>query len=327
MKLNSYFACLPAALLLAACSLAAEKDITTKSFPVQAGGKLVMNVDRGSIKVNASGSDKVDVKIVRELRRGSDSTARDVYARHKIDMEQNGDTVNISVERPAKGLGLFSNPFNHLHVEYTISVPAEFNLDVRTAGGNIDVSDLKGEVRANTAGGNLNLGSINGPINAQTSGGNINVAGGKGDSLLRTSGGNVKLHDLEGDLTAKTSGGNISIERVRGAIRAETSGGHIKIEEAHGPVFAHTSGGNVSANLMQQPASKCELSTSGGHVAVTLAQIVGVNLDARTSGGSIRSDFPGEMNKHRTKLAAQVNGGGPELVLQTSGGNVEIRKK
>ena len=69
------------------------------------------------------------------------------------------------------------------------------------------------------------------------------------------------------------------------------------------------------------------MKTSGGNVAVTLNEAIAVDVNARTSGGSIRSDFAGEMNKQRTKLVAQVNGGGPDLVLETSGGDVEIRRK
>jgi hypothetical protein len=40
----------------------------------------------------------------------------------------------------------------------------------------------------------------------------------------------------------------------------------------------------------------------------------------------VTSDFPGDFNKQHTRLTAQINSGGPELVLETSGGNVSVRK-
>ena len=58
-----------------------------------------------------------------------------------------------------------------------------------------------------------------------------------------------------------------------------------------------------------------------------ILESLAVDLDARTSGGRVSSDFPGEFNKQRTKLMATLNGGGPNLVLSTSGGNVDVRKK
>ena len=330
MKTCLTFTTLCVALLSAATSIAAEQDIITKSFTAKPGGKLHMRVDRGSIKISAGTSDEVGIKVVRELRRASDSKAREVYAMHRIEMSQSGDSVSIIADNPHKnrGFGLFSsNPFNNLHVEYTISVPSRFDLDVRTAGGNIAISDIEGMVSANTSGGNLNLGTIIGEVRAHTSGGNITLEGSNGNADLHTSGGDLRIGEIKGDLLAKTSGGNISLDRVQGSTRAETSGGDIRVKEAYGPIMARTSGGNVSARLSEQPKADCALKTSGGNVSVTLADKIALDLTARTSGGSVHSDFPGDMNKQRTKLVAQINGGGPELALETSGGDIEIRKK
>ena len=75
------------------------------------------------------------------------------------------------------------------------------------------------------------------------------------------------------------------------------------------------------------PKSACSLRTSGGNVDVQLAENLALAVDARTSGGSIHSDFPGTLNKNKTQLTAQLNGGGTDLLLETSGGNIGIRKK
>jgi DUF4097 and DUF4098 domain-containing protein YvlB len=91
--------------------------------------------------------------------------------------------------------------------------------------------------------------------------------------------------------------------------------------------MARTSGGNVSATLNEQPKGDCALKTSGGNVSLIIPEKLALDVKASTSGGSIHSDFPGDMNKSKTKLTAQLNGGGPEMLLETSGGNVNIRKR
>src|SRR5215467_11040852 len=53
----------------------AEQDLITKTFPVKAGGKLILNVDRGSVHISTSDSDKVDIKVTRELKNGSTAEA------------------------------------------------------------------------------------------------------------------------------------------------------------------------------------------------------------------------------------------------------------
>jgi DUF4097 and DUF4098 domain-containing protein YvlB len=52
------------------------------------------------------------------------------------------------------------------------------------------------------------------------------------------------------------------------------------------------------------------------------------NLDASTTNGSIRSDLPvtvsGQIN--RRSLRGALNGGGPELELETTNGSIQILK-
>jgi len=298
-----------ALLALGIGSVRAEQDIITKSFDVKPGAKLVMKVDRGSIHINTSNSEKVDVKIVREVKRVSESKARAIIEQHRIDLSESDGKVLISAENPQQKKSFGKNPFNNLQVDYTISVPSKFDLDLRTAGGNIDIGALEGTVEARTAGGNITLKST------------------KGDADVHTAGGDLRIGEVEGNLVAKTSGGTIKLDKIRGRVDAQTSGGDVHVNEAYGPVMARTSGGNVSAKLNEQPKGDCALKTSGGNVDLTIPDKLALDVRASTSGGSIHSDFPGEMNKSKTRLTAQLNGGGPEMVLETSGGNVNIRKR
>jgi len=109
----------------------------------------------------------VDVKITRELKRASAAEAKKVFEQHKIELSSTDNEVKIEAQNPQKHFG-FSSPFNRLHVDYTIAIPAKFNIDIETAGGNIDVADLDGKAVVQTSGGNLNLGAIKGALKAHT---------------------------------------------------------------------------------------------------------------------------------------------------------------
>jgi hypothetical protein len=306
--------------------LAAEKDTIEKSFNVQPGQNLFIHADRGSITVLTADSDKVDIKIVRELKRSSDAEAREAYEKHKIDIAQDGDTVRIEAQDNAGILKGFRNLFKNLHVEYTVSIPSKFNVDLHTSGGSIQVADLEGAVKVHTSGGNLNIATIKGPIDAHTSGGSIEIEGGTGNANVHTSGGNIRMGQLNGDLIAKTSGGSITLADVKGNAEISTSGGNIRIENAQGTLKARTSGGSIKAQLAGGLTEDSSLHTTGGNIDLALAEKAAVNLNARTTGGNVQSDFDGEWNKQRNKLVAQVNGGGPELDIQTTGGSIKIRR-
>jgi DUF4097 and DUF4098 domain-containing protein YvlB len=317
--------CLFSVMLLSACTVLAEQDIINKSFDAKPGGTLFMDVDRGSIKILTSNTDKVEVEVVREIKRASAEKAREVFARHKIDFSQDDGTVRIEAEN--KTLNPIKNLFNNLQVEYTITIPSKFDLDLRTAGGNISVEDLDGQAKVQTTGGSLNIGAVTGEIRARTSGGNIKIAGSKSNVDANTAGGSLAISNIDGKLVARTSGGNITLDHIKGAIDANTTGGTITLSDAESSIKAVTSGGNVVAELSDRASGECTLKTTGGSVKVTLPEKMAVDLEASTTGGQVKSDFDGEFNKQRTKLIAKLNGGGPEMRLSTTGGNVDIRKK
>ncbi len=311
---------------VAAMTARAEVDVITKTFPIKAGGKLTVDVDRGSIHITTSDSDKVDVKITRELKLVSAAEAKDVFAKHKISLTSTNNEVIIDAPNPQKGFS-FNNPFSRLRVDYVIAIPAKFDINVKTAGGNIEVGDLQGQAVVSTAGGDLKFNVIKGPLKARTSGGNITLSKSEGDADVSTSGGHLRLGEIEGNLVANTSGGNITLEKAKGTVKASTSGGDIRVKEAYGTITATTSGGNVFAQLNAQPKAACSLKTSGGNVEVKLDANLALDLSASTGGGRVSSDFPGIFNKEKTKLTAQMNGGGTDLVLKTSGGDVTIKKQ
>src|SRR5438093_5505170 len=145
----------------------ADEDVITRSFPVKPGGKLTLDVDRGSVHITTSDSDKVDVKITRELKRASAAEAKKVFEQHKIELSSTDNEVKIEAQNPQKHFG-FSSPFNRLHVDYTIAIPAKFNIDIETAGENIDVADMDGKALVHTSGGTLKLGAVKGALKAHT---------------------------------------------------------------------------------------------------------------------------------------------------------------
>ncbi len=285
------------------------EDVMTRSFDVSEGGALTMDVERASIEVDTQKGETVKVKVVLEAKTSSQSRAQEIFDDYKIDFKHTGSDVTIEADWKG-GRGFFSGG-NRIRVHFMVTVPEQYDLDLRTSGGSISVSDIQGEVKANTSGGSLKIETVKGEVQA------------------RTSGGSIRLEGCTGDADVKTSGGSIRIGKVHGEVKANTSGGSISVDEVMGRINAHTSGGSISVYISKQPAGDCSLRTSGGSITAKLAEDIKVDVDAKTSGGRVTTDFPvttrtGELSKH--KLQAQINGGGPELYLRTSGGNIRIRE-
>jgi lia operon protein LiaG len=156
-----------------------------------------------------------------------------------------------------------------MDVKVEIKVPAQFNLDISTAGGDVKCGGITGKAE------------------------------------LNTSGGDVWADKFSGDLNASTSGGDIFLFCTDTKIIAETSGGDVNLEyegENKG-IDLSTSGGDIDIILSKDFAASMELSTSGGDVSCSLnmsnvkkssgSRLIGdlndggEKLYAHTSGGDI----------------------------------------
>ncbi len=317
-----------ATMFVLSIAVSANPDVIEKSFTVKEGGWLKVESDVGSIDVDARSGDKVDVKVIREIDSRREEKVKRFLENLQVEITQSGNDVIVTAEYKERW-NRRSWDYDNVRVEFLITVPRKFNVDLMTAGGSIAVGDLEGQVQVETAGGSLRFGSITGEVHGRTAGGSITLESCNGEVDVRTSGGSIKIGDVDGNVKALTSGGSIKVAQAKGDVLAETSGGSIKVEEVMGNIEASTSGGSIKASITQQPKGDCRLETSGGSVTVELARDIAVDINAKSSWGRISSDFKidgWDEEEDESYARGTINGGGPKLYLRTSAGKVRIRK-
>lgn len=319
-------------LFLSGCFLvsAETKEQVKKRFAVQPGGSLVVDVGFGSIAVSTNSTSEVTVDVVRKVAMRRKADEEQFLRDHPIIFSQDGSTVTVRSKGNNRGLGL-RGIFQRTRTEakYTITVPAKFDADLKTAGGGIAVSDVSGHVDARTSGGGLEFTRLRGPLNGGTSGGGIRVRDCGGELKVATSGGGIDVTGGSGSLEGSTSGGSVTVREFQGPVRVSTSGGGIRVDGATGPVYGSTSGGSVTAQFASPVSGDIKLETSGGGVTLSVPENSAFNLDAATSGGGVRSDLPVSIigKVQRDHLKGTVNGGGKSVLLRSSGGGIHIRKQ
>jgi len=305
-----------------------------RTFRIGPGGKLTLQSDFGSVKVEGQERNTVQVKV---------DSDRDIEEILDLTFSREGEELIIKGEKIRISLFKFFK-FKSKKVQFTIAVPRNFNLNLKTAGGRIDLNSIEGEVSGSTSGGGIaaekitgpldvrtsggriNLNEINGPVGAKTSGGSIGLQDINGLVEARTSGGRITTSRLTGDASLHTSGGSITAEEHIGYLEARTSGGSIKIAGLRGSTIARTSGGGIQASLVEPPGGDCELRTSGGGIRLSLPRETNAFISARTSGGSVTTELPVEVigKVKRSSLEGTLGSGGPKLTLKTSGGSIYI---
>ncbi|HYG33570.1 MAG TPA: DUF4097 family beta strand repeat-containing protein [Clostridia bacterium] len=315
--------------LLGSCLIvcAETEEQINKQFAVRPGGTVIVDVDFGSIQVSTNASSQVKVDVYRKVNRRSKSDEEAFLKERPVTFSQEGNTLTIQSKGPSRSFFNWRG-WQRTEAKYTITVPSEFNAQLKTSGGSVGVNDLTGNVKARTSGGSLNFARLRGPLDGQTSGGSIHAADCEGEVKIHTSGGRIEVAGGSGTLDGTSSGGSVSVKNFKGPAHVETSGGGINLENVAGKVDGSTSGGSISARFGAPISDEVRLQTSGGGVTVQVADSSAFDLDAGTSGGRVSSELPvtvvGDISK--TRIKGTVNGGGKPVFLRTSGGSIHVKK-
>ncbi len=266
------------------------------SVPTHDGQRIHLAIDLGNVIVRTDDSGKVDYTLHLEAD-ASQKDAKRMLKTFVVTARATPDGVIFrgqTAEKQASG---------RLWVTLHVNVPRNYNVDISTGGGNIEVSDLNGRVTLNTAGGNIVAGNATGSARLTTQGGHITIKNVGGDLLATTGGGHITTGDIAGIATLHTEGGHIQVSSIGGAghlttgggnvfversgtgLVAETIGGQIEVGEAAGLVHAKTGGGGIHVVRVTGPTN---LQTSGGNIYLT--QVDGT-VKASTGNGGITAWF------------------------------------
>lgn len=213
---------------------------------------------------------------------------------------------------------------------------ASGELTLKTGGGNIRVVSASSRLNAESGGGSVWVGNA-GAAEVETGGGNIKMEKCSGSSRVTTGGGTIELGDVNGPVTMETGGGSIHLSSAKGPVRVETGGGGLELWKLYNGVRAETGGGSITAELVGTPQAASSLETSAGDLIVYIASDVKLNVQAQIEtafGHKIYSDFPelkivaegGDYGPKTYTATGGLNGGGQVLKLETSQGNIYIRR-
>jgi DUF4097 and DUF4098 domain-containing protein YvlB len=280
------------------------------NYTVSAAGTLEMANITGDVDVTVW--PKNEVQILERLRMDvyTEEEAKRAVEDKKASYTQSGDRIIVRGEQRSR---------DWIQSNFQISVPATFNLDIATSGGNISARQVKGTTRLRTSGGDVTLVETGGSVRATTSGGNVTVRDSDGDVDVKTSGGDLELERIKGLLTGATSGGNITLRSATKDVRLRTSGGDVEIIDTDGSVNASTSGGNIRVENVR---GRVDASTSGGDV---ILRNIKQEVEASTSGGDV--DAVGLFAPARLRTSGgnvEVRDAQASLSASTSGGDVEV---
>jgi DUF4097 and DUF4098 domain-containing protein YvlB len=251
----------------------------SQTYKVGDNAALDLSHLAGDIRVTGGGGSEIKVEATKRARHRNPEEAKRLLQALRVEINNFNGRVEVRTIYPRRGqLGFMSGNNISASVDYVVSVPAGATVAVKSISGDISVSNVKGEVRAETVSGNVNI----------TATPNVSVA--------KTISGDVTARDIgtQTTLVLSTVSGTVigTGLRVRALEAGSVSGDVRLIGSEIERLEAKSVSGNIEFDAPLSKAGRYEFTSHSGNVRVVLSGNTGFELDADTFSGSVRSDVP-----------------------------------
>jgi hypothetical protein len=192
-------------------------------------------------------------------------------------------------------------------ISYEIVVPADTRVLADSGSGTVTVLDIAAPTRAGTGSGSIKLENIGSDVTAKTGSGTITADSIAGAFEGRTGSGSIRFSQTApGDVIVSTGSGSIKLQGVVGALRASAGSGKIVVDG--------------------QQEGDWKLNSGSGSITVKLPDDASFDLNAESNSGGVRvaEHFSVEGKITKKHIKAAVNGGGPELRIDTGSGSIRV---
>ena len=204
-----------------------------------------------------------------------------------------------------------------------------------SAAGSITIDSAARDTVCRTAGGEIQVREAGGPLTLSTEGGNIEVDKAAASVEAHTAEGTIQIAQAAGIVLADTRGGAIDVGGASGA-NCQSAAGMIRVKAAAGPLKIQTAMGSIVTELLSGARlDNSSLLAGSGDITVLIPSNLALSVVARNDSGAsprILSDFS-ELRARSASLnrpvvyEGAINGGGPVLMLDTSGGVIYLKRK
>lgn len=212
---------------------------------------------------------------------------------------------------------------------------------IRTGGGSVSIKMTTGDADVSSGGGSLRMDKVGKGLTLSTGGGSVNVGDVGSGAEIQTGGGSVVVGKVLQNLKVGTGGGSVEVNGASGDISVRTGGGSVTMENITGTLALKTGGGDVRVELTPAGTGGSKIYSGGGDIRFSIPEQAKANIQAtlnlhrgwgdRGKRYKITSDFKSDKYEKdedgETVFASYtLNGGGSTIELETSDGNIEIRK-
>ena len=249
MKYTKLFSAIAISTIITGCVVVASPSHADyhikKELSLDAGSLTAMDIEAGSGSLIVKGEQgRSEISVTADVY--TDSKYKDNY---ELTLTKSGKSgFLVAKNNSSSGFWRGNSP----RIDVVVHVPASLMLDINDGSGDIEISDILGNLDINDGSGGLRVKNI---------GGNIDINDGSGELEVSQVDGSVTIVDGSGSIEVNNVGGNLSIDDGSGSIYAKNINGSANIEDGSGDLTVKKITGIVT---LDDGSGDIEVDDAGG---------------------------------------------------------------
>jgi DUF4097 and DUF4098 domain-containing protein YvlB len=307
---------------------------------VPAGSRIQIYTPPGDVTVHAGTG--ADLRVVGKVT---------AYGWDEREAGRKLPQISVALTQQADGyhVGPSMGSQGDARVDLDVTVPTDVMLTAQSGSGDVNISDVGGNVSVTTYNGDTELHNITGDISISSRHGDTSITSATGDVQLNGTGGEVELTDIGGNATIQgefygpiriknvaktthftssrtdlvaeqlsghmeTDSDSIEIVDAGGAVKLTTREKDVTLENIGGAIALNDRHGDVDVRLSQAPRSPITLMNDSGDISLTLPEDSSFTISAASHSGDIDSEFESmslnlQKGEHNGSLAGSYGNG------------------
>lgn len=259
----------------------------SRTVRLDRGGVVDLENINGDIAITGGGGNDVRIEAIKRVRQQDEERARSLLKLVQVEVSERAGGVTIRTDHPRVRDASIA-------FDFTLTVPSNANLVLKSVSGDVRVSNIRGELRVETINGNVIASAVTRIQSAKTVSGDVDITGAEGDIAAGSVNGDIVLRSVK----ARSA----SLETVSGDVRLSD----VELERA--------SIGSVNGDIEYvgriARGGRYELHTHSGDITITPVGTSGFELEASTFNGDVVSQYQMKLTSPLRGQSFAARGGG-----------------
>jgi hypothetical protein len=303
-------------------------DLEVPIRAVTPDAHITIRNGRGAVRVRPGSGPQIRVTGKKDVRAWRESEARRLSSTASVEIVQQGDAYEV---RPTG----YNPEERRIGMDLEIEVPSKTSLTIRKNQGDLEVSDVVGEIAVNSQSGDIEIRGAGNDVSVELRRGDVKVSDVKGNVKISGRGGDVEVRNTTGALTLdgdffgsvhaekvakgvrflssrtdmtltqltghfEIASGNLEISDSTGNLTLQTHAKDITLENVYGKLIVENRDGNIQARFADPPKDDIEITNSAASIVLTLPPKAVFDVTAASHSGDIDSEFQAASLKKTT---------------------------